>query len=120
MYFNRIGKKIRNVKFTDAEQAALNEEIQRQVVEQERKYEVEECAGVLWVLKSEFGFSGPKLKRAMLLILEHRRELERHYEMDKGDGGWLALRKLRDCGVDVEAWYNEFGAEPTIERKEET
>lgn len=34
------------------------------------------------------------------------RELAEHYSM-KGDEGWLAVQKLKEIGVDVEAWNNE-------------
>lgn len=39
-----------------------------------------------------------------------RDELARHYEMSVDeDGTWLCEQKLKDCGVDLDAWYKEKG-----------
>lgn len=115
MYFNKIKGRIHNVKLSDAEQKALDEEIQRQLIAGSEKYSLENYSGILWALHEEFGFGANKLKRVMQLILENERELEEYYQLNKGDGGWVALKKLKDCGYDVESWYKEYGQEPVIE-----
>ena len=117
MYFNKIGGKIRNAKFTPEEQAALDEEIRRQVLASARRYEVENDAGILWALHEEFGFGYGRLKRTFRIMSENTRNLERYYELDKGDGGWISLRKLKEIGIDLEEWYKESGTEPVIEMK---
>ncbi len=118
MYFNKIGGKIRNVKFTPDEQKALDEEIQRQLLESAKKFELDNACSILWTLYRHFGFREERLKKVMEFMIGMNREMEQHYEMDKGDGTWLCRRKLEDAGYDVEGWYNRSGAEPYVEMAE--
>lgn len=32
-----------------------------------------------------------------------------HYLMEQADDGWLARKKLKDIGCDIEEWYREEG-----------
>lgn len=36
-------------------------------------------------------------------------KLREHYLMEQADDGWLARKKLKDIGCDIEEWYREEG-----------
>lgn len=35
--------------------------------------------------------------------------IREHYLMEQADDGWLARKKLKDIGCDIEEWYREEG-----------
>ena len=36
-------------------------------------------------------------------------QVKKHYLMEQADDGWLARKKLKDIGCDIEEWYREEG-----------
>lgn len=36
-------------------------------------------------------------------------KLREYYLMEQADDGWLARKKLKDIGCDIEEWYREEG-----------
>lgn len=49
------------------------------------------------------------LKLAWKLFYAETLKLREYYLMEQADDGWLARKKLKDIGCDIEKWYREEG-----------
>ena len=83
--FKKSGGKIFAVQFNKAEERALDQEIKKQIVENDRAFDMDKESSILWMLHTQ------------------------HYLMEQADDGWLARKKLKDIGCDIEEWYREEG-----------
>ena len=63
MQIKKAGGKIFGASLTAAEQKAMNMEIQRQLVEYDRKNELELDAIILWELHTQLGLGPKRLKK---------------------------------------------------------
>lgn len=92
-----------------AGERAMSEEIRRQIAEWDKEYEVNLNALVLYVLRVHLGFGPVRLRRFWDAFREEHKALREYYAMgdDPDVGEWLAKRKLREIGVDVEQWTKE-------------
>lgn len=88
---------------TAKERRAMNIEINRQIVEADRKYLNNVDAMILYFLHKHLGFGKKRLRRAWEQFTVIHDDLVNYYEMPD-DGAWLADRKLQEIGVDVAAW----------------
>lgn len=95
--FKKSGGKIFGVQFNKAEEKALNQAINEQIVANDRAFDMDKESSILWMLHTQFGFGPKHLK------------LREYYLMDQEDDGWLARQKLKDIGCDIEEWYREEG-----------
>lgn len=109
MYFKKAGKSIFGVQLNKAEQRALDQEINRQIVENDRRFDMDRESFILWMLHVQFGFGPKRLKKAWELFYSETLKLREYYQMDQEDGGWLARKKLKEIGCDIESWYKEEG-----------
>ena len=107
--FKKSGGKIFAVQFNKAEERALNQEIKKQIVENDRAFDMDKESSILWMLHTQFGFGPMRLKLAWKLFYAETRKLREHYLMEQADDGWLACKKLKDIGCDIEEWYREEG-----------
>ena len=57
--FKKSGGKIFAVQFNKAEERALDQEIKKQIVENDRAFDMDKESSILWMLHTQFGF-GPK------------------------------------------------------------
>lgn len=105
--FKKAGSRIYGVQFNSKEQAAINEEIQRQCAEYDRKNENEIDAIILWLLHEKFGFGMKRLRRFYDLFHTEFDRLINRYLMEKEDGVWLCTYKLKEYGLDIEEWNKE-------------
>lgn len=108
--FKKSGKHIFGVELTAAEQKAIDREIERQLAEHTRKHNLEIVAMTLTTLHEEFGFGEARLKRFFDRYDEVVESLVKRYELSEGDEPWIAMYKLKEKGIDVEAWYAEAEA----------
>ena len=92
---------------TADEQKAMNMEIQRQLVEYDRKNELELDAIILWELHTQLGLGPKRLKKFFDGFSDALNALVNRYEMDISDDVWLCTHKLKEIGVDVENWYRQ-------------
>lgn len=99
--------KVYGASMTVAEKKGMNLEIQRQLAEYDRKHLIEIDALILWVLHDKFGFGPKRLRQYYDSYLTSIHDLVKRYELDKDDDIWLCTQKLKDIGVDVEAWHKE-------------
>lgn len=109
----KSGKHIFGAKLTAAEKKALDMEARRSLAEYTRKHELEIEATVIWqikrVLEEELGeeVDVGLLKRLYDGLDVELNKLIDHYEMDDEDAQWLCTKKLKDEGIDIEAWRRE-------------
>lgn len=107
--FKKSGGKIFAVQFNKAEERALDQEIKKQIVENDRAFDMDKESSILWMLHTQFGFGPKSLKLAWKLFYVETLKLREHYLMEQADDGWLARKKLKDIGCDIEEWYREEG-----------
>ena len=94
--------------FTAAEEKAMKLEINRQLVEANRKANEDIDALVLYTLAEGYGWRRKRLRKFWNKFKEVHKDLCEYYMMDEpGDNEWLAHRKLKQIGVDVHEWYLE-------------
>ena len=108
MFFKKAGGSIFGVSLNKAEQKALDQEIKRQIVEHDNRFDIDKESMILWMLHTEFGFGPKRLKRAWELFYSESQKLRDYYLLDEGDEPWIARQKLKEIGCDVEAWYQEW------------
>lgn len=78
-------------------------EINRQIVEADRKYVDDIDAMVLYTLHAHYGWGKKRLRRFYEVFNAEHDQLVRHYEMPD-DYPWLCKEQLKHIGVDVEEW----------------
>lgn len=106
MKIKRMGNIIYGAELTAKERKAMNLEISKQIAIMERDHVNEIDALVLYVLYKRYGWGKKRLRDFYeAFTAEHNRLIE-HYEMPN-DNAWLALKELKEIGVDVEAWNSE-------------
>ena len=106
MNFKRAFGKAFGVQLNKAEQKILNDEIRKQILENDLQFQIDNDSAILEMLRVHFGFGKKRLKRAWLLFYAEHKKLRDYYEMPE-DGGWLCRKSLLEHGVDLEAWYRE-------------
>ena len=101
--------KVFGAKLTKDEQKALDIEIYNQLAERDREWETDMDALALYVLRVHLGFGKKRLRRFYDAFTIEHKALREHYAMqnEEGAGVWLAKRKLKEIGVDVEEWAKE-------------
>ena len=107
MRLRKSGKRPYGMDLTANERKAMDAEIKRQLAEYDKKHGLEIDALILWVLNDEFGFGPKRLRRFYDCFADSIKALIDRYELDDADGIWLCTRKLKDKGIDIEAWHNE-------------
>lgn len=85
------------------QKAALQEEINRQILEADEKYASNIDAMVLYTLHAHFGFGKKRLREFWDAFQQEHDKLIEHYQMP-GEFVWLCNRKLKEIGVDLEEW----------------
>ena len=109
MYFKKSGKTIFGVQLNKAEQKAMDQEIRRQIVDNDRRFDMDKESSILWALHTQFGFGPKRLKKAWELFYTETVKLREYYQMGPEDAAWLARHKLKEIGCDIEEWYKEVG-----------
>lgn len=108
MRIKKLNGKPYGVEFTAAERKAMNLEINRQIVEKDKKYREDIDAMVLYVLLSHYGWKRKRLRKFWkAFVTEHKALVEYYHMDDPGDNQWLAHYKLKEIGVDIHQWYKE-------------
>lgn len=108
MNFKKSSGKIFGVVFNKAEQRALDQAINEQIVENDRRFDMDRESSILWMLHIRFGFGPKRLKEAWNLFYSETVKLREYYQMEQEDEGWLAREKLKGIGCDIEQWYMEW------------
>lgn len=109
--FKKAGGKIFGVQFSKAEERAMNQAINDQIIENDLAFEMDKESSILCILHDVFGFGPKRLKQAWKPIHKGNRALREYYSMGPEDEGWLSRRRLKSIGCDIEEWYKEEEAE---------
>lgn len=71
------------------------------------QFSVDQTAVILWCLHRSFGFGAKRLRRFYDAFSVEWNALRDHYEASESDAQYIAVQKLKDIGVDLEAWAAE-------------
>lgn len=107
----RIKKSMGNIygmDLTASERKAMELEIQRQLAEYDDTHIREFDAMILWVLHTQYGFGHDRLKKFYKEFNSQIDALLDRYLMENKDSLWLCTYKLKEYGVDLEAWDAEY------------
>lgn len=110
MRFKKSGKHIFGVELTAAEQKAVDAEIYRQLAIDTRKHNLEIVSMTLAAVLEVFDCTEEELKQFFDTYDVLVDGLIDRYELAEDDGPWIAMYKLKEQGIDVEAWYAEAEA----------
>lgn len=97
-------KEVRDYVLRGPGQKAMDEEIKRQIMEQQDRIELDTDAAILWALHISCGFGRARLIKFYHDFLQIWREMRRQYE---DDDAYAERYKLRQMGVDVEKLREE-------------
>lgn len=112
MRIKKSSGKIYGADFTAAEQRAFDLEAERQLSAWNLRNGRELASMFLWILHEEFGFGPERLKKFFLTFSRELDALDARYRADEGandiDSMFLCTLKLKEYGVDLEAWEKEI------------
>ena len=83
----------------------MREEINRQCMEADARLALDLDTMVLWTLHRHLGFGPKRLHDFYLAMAEEHRRMREYYQIDDI---YPERIKLKELGVDVEAWQNEI------------
>lgn len=106
MNFKKVQGQVFGVTLNLKEQKALDEEINRQIIERDREFTDDFDYMVMYILHKHFGFGLTRLERFHRLFVEEHTTLIRHYEMADA-GAYIARREMNAIGCNIEKWNSE-------------
>lgn len=80
-------------------------EIHKNLIEKEKDLALDVDTCVLWTLHSKYGWGKQRLRKFYLALFEEHLNMRRYYDIEDM---YPERIKLKEIGVDVEAWYNEL------------
>lgn len=83
--------------------AAMNREINAQLLEADKRFTLDVDSMVLSTLHHEYGWGPKRCKDFYVRMFRHHVEMRKFYEIDDL---YPERYKLKEAGIDVEAWYN--------------
>lgn len=84
---------------------AMVHEINQQILQRDKDYQLDIDTMVLWSLKQFAGWGSKKLKDFYLFMFKEHLRMREFYELDDL---YPERYKLKEKGVDIEAWYEEL------------
>ena len=108
MIFHRHKGQIYKVELTPKEQKAMDEHINRQIIERHREFTDDVDYMIMHILHTEFGFGLTRLRRFYDTFNAENDALVKHYEMADA-GTYIARKEMNDIGCDIEQWNRERG-----------
>lgn len=84
---------------------AMEHEINQQILQKDRAYQLDIDTMVLWSIRQFTGWGPKKLKAFYQFMFKEHLRMREFYEMDDV---YPERYKLKEIGVDVEAWYNKL------------
>lgn len=106
MKVKKAGGKVFGAALSAAEKKAMALEINRQIVEADRRYTDDIDATVLYTLRVHLGFGKKRLRKFYDAFSAEHDRLIQYYQMPD-DYTWLCKEMLKRIGVEVEAWNRE-------------
>ena len=114
MIFPKINGRPYKVILNKAEERIMRDEINKSILHAMREAEKDGDATYLLILHDHYGFSVKKLKNIWKMLYTENKKYEKYYELEPGEGLWYARRRLKEVGIDLDAWYNEEQANGPI------
>lgn len=82
--------------------AAMNRKINAQLLEADKRFTLDVDSMVLSTLHHEYGWGPKRCKDFYVRMFRHHMEMRKFYEIDDL---YPERYKLKEAGIDVEAWY---------------
>lgn len=110
------------MKASDIGKAAVNvgkdqmlHEIDQQILEKDKEYQLDIDTMVLWSLNRFAGWGPKKLRDFYFFMMDEHLRMREFYELDDL---YPERHKLKEKGVDLEAWYSElFDEEGNLKKR---
>ena len=80
-------------------------EIRKHVLNEERSLSIDIDTCVLWTLHNRYGWGKQRLKKFYADLFDEHLRVRQFYDIDDM---YPERMKLKEKGIDVEAWYNEL------------
>jgi hypothetical protein len=106
MNFKKYQGQIYKVELTPKEQKAMDEEINRQLIERHREFTDDFDYMVMKILHDHFGFGFTRLERFYDVFNKENETLIKHYEIPDA-GVYVARKEMNALGVNIEKWNSE-------------
>lgn len=84
---------------------SMMHEINRQILAKDKEYQLDIDTMVLWTLYQCYGWGAARLKKFYVAMMKEHLRMREFYELDDL---YPERHKLKEKGVDVEAWYDEL------------
>lgn len=84
---------------------AMMHEINQQILARDKEYQLDIDTMVLWTLQQCYGWGAARLKKFYVAMMKEHLRMREFYEMDDL---YPERYKMKEKGVDVEAWYEEL------------
>lgn len=84
---------------------SMMHEINRQILAKDKEYQLDIDTMVLWTLHQCYGWGSARLKKFYVAMMKEHLRMREFYELDDL---YPERYKLKEKGVDVEAWYDEL------------
>lgn len=84
---------------------AMVHEINQQILDQDKDYQLDIDTMVLWTLHQCYGWGASRLKKFYVAMMKEHLRMREFYGLDDL---YPERFKLKEKGVDIEAWYEEF------------
>ena len=93
-------------------------EINQQILARDKEYQLDIDTMVLWTLYQCYGWGAARLKKFYVAMMKEHLRMREFYELDDL---YPERYKMKEKGVDVEAWYGElFDDEGNFKENQET
>jgi hypothetical protein len=106
MNFRKHNGKIYKVELSPAEKRAMDEEINRQLIEKHQEFTDDVDYMIMRILHDQFGFGLTRLKRFYEAFMADNDALVKHYEMPDA-GVYIARKEMNAIGCNIEEWNRE-------------
>ena len=84
---------------------SMMHEINKQILAKDKEYQLDIDTMVLWTLHQCYDWGAARLKKFYVAMMKEHLRMREFYELDDL---YPERHKLKEKGVDVEAWYDEF------------
>ena len=86
----------------------MDQEIKRQIVENDRRFDMDKESSIRVALHTEVGFGPKGLKKAGEKLYTETLKFRENYQKKQADDGGLARQKLKANGCEIEQWFKDF------------
>ena len=107
MRVKKFNGKPYGVELNATERKAMHLEINRQLLEKDKKYREDIDAMVLYVLMAHYGWKKKRLRKFWNAFNAEHKALREYYQLEPGDNRYVAHNLLGQIGVDIHQWYKE-------------